>query len=400
VLNACAGQGDVYCERATAADVPAGAPTPPATVGEVSGPKLVRASEVEPQNITWLWNEWIARGKLEILAGQPGTGKSTVTCNLVAIVSSGGKWPDGTQCESAGNVLIWSGEDDAADTIIPRLIAAGANLERVYLIHGARTPDGKGYLPFDPSRDVAQLRGEIERIGGAVLVIVDPIVSAVAGDMHKANDVRRSLQALVDFGAEFDCAIIGISHFSKGSGGNNPTERVIGSQAFGALGRIVMICAKDEEGTTRVLMRSKSNIGPDFGGFKYSLDPALIQAGNPPKPIATVRITWGEPTNATARAILKSFEAEKEHESADSANGKCAESMRALLTGPDGALIEVNCREVTDVLEKAGFSERRIRTAKEKLGVTYRHGEEFPKVTYWKLPGLEPVEGFLPAPNA
>ena len=381
--------------RSTPAAAADGVSLPPNVPPDtVAGPSLLSASRVEPQGVNWLWDEWLALGKFHIFAGEPGTAKSTITFSLGATVSTGGKWPDGSKCTSAGNVLIWSGEDDPADTIIPRLIAAGANLERVHLVYGASSPDGKTYLPFDPSRDVPQLRAEITRIGGVALLIIDPIVSAVAGDMHKANDVRRGLQALVDFGAEFDCAIIGISHFSKGSGGNNPTERVIGSQAFGALARVVIVCAKNEDNTLRVMMRTKSNIGPDLGGFKYKLELLTLPATETRAAIATVRITWDGSIAGAARAVLKSLEPAKEHEGGE--RGECMAAMRDLLTGPDGRPIEVDCREVQTKLEDAGYSEKRIRTAKERLGVTFRH-EGFPKVTYWKLQPttLEPSPGFL-----
>src|SRR5690606_21020435 len=140
--------------------------------------------------------------KLAILAGVGGTGKTTVAMSMAAIVSTAGRWPDGTPCRDHGSVLIWSSEDDPADTIIPRLMAAGADLSRVHIIRGAVTPDGEA-LPFDPARDIPMLRRKIAVTGGASLLIVDPIVSAVSGDMHKANDVRKSLQELVDFAAAF-----------------------------------------------------------------------------------------------------------------------------------------------------------------------------------------------------
>ena len=87
---------------------------------------ISRGSSLTPAPVRWLWKHWLARGKLHILAGPPGQGKTTIAMLLAATVSTGGMWPDGTQCEP-GNVLIWSGEDDPADTLLPRLIAAGAD---------------------------------------------------------------------------------------------------------------------------------------------------------------------------------------------------------------------------------------------------------------------------------
>lgn len=163
---------------------------------------------------------------------------------------------------------MWSGEDDPADTLLPRLLAMGAEPARVYFVTGARI--GNELQSFDPARDMAQLLVEAERIGNVRLLIVDPVVSAVAGDSHKNTEVRRALQPLVDLGASLGATVLGISHFSKGSAGRDPTERVVGSMAFGAVARVVLCAAKvkrrEDKGDRRILVRSKSNIGPDEGG--------------------------------------------------------------------------------------------------------------------------------------
>jgi putative DNA primase/helicase len=85
------------------------------------------------------------------------------------------------------------------------------------------------------------------------MMIVDPIVSAISGDAHRANDVRRNLQALVDMAGSYGCAVLGISHFAKGTKGTSPAERVIGSQAFVALARMVLVAGKDEAAERRIL---------------------------------------------------------------------------------------------------------------------------------------------------
>jgi AAA domain len=96
----------------------------------------------------------------------------------------------------ASNVLIWSSEDDPADTIKPRLMAVSADERRYGVIQGVTDEHGLS-CPFDAKRDMHDLRETLQCIGGISLLIIDPIVSAVSGDMHKANDVRRSLQAIV-----------------------------------------------------------------------------------------------------------------------------------------------------------------------------------------------------------
>jgi putative DNA primase/helicase len=171
------------------------------------GIMLSRASAIQPVAIRWLWQDWLPEGKLSLLAGSPGTGKTTLAVAMAAIVSAGGVWPDGPRCASKGNVLFWSGEDDVADTLVPRLMAAGADLERVYFVRSRIDENGE-VQPFDPAFDIPLLGERIEAMGGASLLIVDPIVSAVSGDAHRANDVRRDLQALVDMAARYGCAVL------------------------------------------------------------------------------------------------------------------------------------------------------------------------------------------------
>jgi putative DNA primase/helicase len=369
------------CERGLVPMVPA----IPTSVATTSGVKLISAATIKPRAIDWLWDAHLARGKLSILAGVPGTGKSTVAFNLAAIVSIGGAWPDGSRCPGAGNVLMWSGEDDPTDTIVPRLMAAGANLSNIQIITGGKTNDGIS-LPFDPARDVPLLRNEINRIGGAVLMIIDPIISAVAGDMHKANDVRRGLQAIIDLGAEFGCAVIGISHFSKGSRGTSPQERVIGSQAFAALARLVLVCAKDEDGNTHVLMRAKSNISLDHGGFHYSIVPVTVpDPANAARPIKTTKVEWGIALDGNARDVLSDMESEPDKR--DDKTAACVEAMRPILCGIDGRPVEVSSTVVQDKLSAAGHSEKVIGTARARLLVNVRiEGFGKDRKSYWSLP--------------
>ena len=129
---------------------------------------LVQCSTIEAKPITWLWNGFIPQGKLTLLAGAGGTGKSTLAFNFAATVSNAGTWPDGSRCDDAANVLVWSSEDDAADTITPRLMAVGANLSRCGIISGAIDENGMR-CPFDAARDMEQLREATQQIGGGIV---------------------------------------------------------------------------------------------------------------------------------------------------------------------------------------------------------------------------------------
>lgn len=270
------------------------------------GVELVRASDLKMSATDWLWPQWLAAGKLHILAGPPGTGKTTIASAIGSVVSNGGKWPDGTLCRRPGHVLVWSGEDDPADTLVPRFLAAGAMLDRIHFVSESRL-SGLA-TPFDPARDMALLERTALELGNVRLLIVDPIVSAVAGDAHRNNEVRRSLAPVVDFAHATGAAVIGITHFNKGGIGADPLGRVNGSIAYGALARLVWGVAKresngDSEGQ-RVMVRVKSNLGPDDGGFGYHIDYAELGGG-----VVGSRIVWGAPLSGSAREILGDAEA-------------------------------------------------------------------------------------------
>jgi hypothetical protein len=114
------------------------------------------AADVKPQPVTWLWPDWLPAGKLTVLAGAAGTGKTTLALNLAAVVSRGGAWPDGSACEHPGQVLVWSSEDDVSDTLVPRLMAAGADLSKIHFVRNVAKTDGE-LVPFDPARDMPLL---------------------------------------------------------------------------------------------------------------------------------------------------------------------------------------------------------------------------------------------------
>lgn len=314
-------------------------------------------SNIKPQSITWLWDGWLPAGKLTILAGTAGTGKTTLALGLAATLTSGGMWPDHNRCKERGNVLIWSSEDNPDDTLVPRLIASGAVMSRCHFIEGI-TQNGEK-MPFDPSQDISELHKAVERIGGVSLLIIDPIVSAVAGDMHRANDVRRSLQAVVDFAEAHKCAVIGITHFAKGGNGKSPQDRVIGSQAFGALARMVLVAAKEEEGERRVLARAKSNIAPDTGGVAYGLSITTIEGG-----IEATHVVWEGIIEGTAREILGEVEHD-ESEHGDNQNELGSMLMDLLKDNGGKMAAKMIKAEVSD----AGYSWTAANRAKSKLGI-------------------------------
>jgi putative DNA primase/helicase len=339
---------------------------------------LIRASDVTPEPITWLWNGWLAAGKMHVFGGAPGTGKTTISMGLAATVTTGGRWPDGTR-SIAGNVVIWSGEDDPADTLIPRLELSGADLSRVYFIADIR--EGNERRSFDPARDMEPLRRKLAEIGGVRLLIVDPVVSAIAGDSHKNAEVRRGLQPLADLAASMRCALLGITHFSKGTGGRDPVERLTGSLAFGALARVVLVAAKhQEEGddgrTVRLFCRAKSNIGPDHGGFEYDLHQAELKMH---PGIFASAVQWGEAVEGAARELLATADATGD----DGEGGTLADAKRflsdLLADGP------MRAGEIFKDADQAGYSKRSIQRAANAIKIE-RHKDGMKGGWTWRLP--------------
>jgi len=340
------------------------------TPAMADGVVLTNGADLAPQPVSWLWRYWLALGKLHILAGAPGQGKTTIAIDMAATVTSGGRWPDGSGCD-AGHVLIWSGEDDPADTLLPRLIAAGANKSRVHFVSGTRT-DGE-LRPFDPATDMAQLAELASRIRDVRLIIVDPVVSAVTGDSHKNTEVRRALQPLVDLASTIGAALVGISHFSKGGQGQDPASRVVGSIAFTAVARVVLVAAKvkNQEGQDRrILARGKSNIGPDDGGFEYAIAQVEALPG-----IQASRIAWGTPVEGSARELLTDSETDSE---ADNAQAAATSFLLEVLKGDT-----VPVKSIEAEAEEAGLAWRTIRRASDALGVRKRRGAE--NRWYWSL---------------
>lgn len=324
--------------------------------------RLIRGDAVTLEPVRWLWRGFLPAGMLTILGGAPGCGKTTIALSLAATVTRGGAWPDGSHCTRPGDVVIWSGEDAHA-VLAARLAAMSADMSRVHFIDGITGSEGEA---FDPGRDMLLLEATAERLAAPRLLILDPIVSAVTGDSHKGAEVRRSLQPVVALAQRLGCAVVGITHFSKGTAGRDPAERITGSIAFAALARLVLVAAKvkaDDGGNEprRVLVRAKSNIGPDDGGFAYSLDRVEVAPE-----VEGQRVQWLEALQGSAREVLAEAEAEPENEDGTTAAGVDG-FLRGLLA--DGPLPAKTVRADAD---GAGYAWRTVQLSATRLGVERR----------------------------
>jgi len=320
--------------------------------------RFQRGSELVMRPVPWLWNGWLVAGGLTILAGRQGMGKTNLAMALAATVTVGGCWPDGT-CAEGGNVCIWSGEDDPTYTLGPRLALSGADMDRVLFVKDVLTVGEK--RAFDPAKDMEPLRRALAEAGGCKLLIIDPIVMAVAGDSHKNAEVRRGLQPVVELASTLDCCLIGISHLTKGTEGRDPNERVTGSLAFGALARTVLMVAKskDEDGSVkRLLVRSKNNLGEDSGGFEFDIEQGEVPGA---AGVFASRVLWGDAIEGDARDLMAEGDSVPDPDGAgDEAEAFLLEVLR---DGPvPSKLIEADARG-------AGLNWRTVERKKKKMGI-------------------------------
>lgn len=324
-----------------------------------------RMSDVAAQPIKWLWPGRIARGKVTILAGHPGLGKSQVTASWAAAVTTGGCWPDGSRCEQ-GSVLMVSGEDDPADTIRPRLEAAGADLTRVHILDAIEEQTENCEIirrAFNLKSDLGLLETLLTELCDVRLLSVDPITAYLGDtDSHKNADVRALLAPLSDLAGRFGAAIVGVSHLSK-AGAQKALLRVSGSLAFVAAARAAYIVASDEDHEGRRLMLPlKNNIGPDQTGFSFRIESVTLGGG-----IDTSRIAWDSaPVTITADDVLG---AESSDSDDRSALDEAKDFLCEMLCG--GA---VEGKAIYRQADEAGHAKRTIDRAKRELGIRSTKG--------------------------
>lgn len=339
-----------------------------------------RLSDVQAKPIHWLWPGRFARGKVSMIAGHPGLGKSQVTLNMAAIVTTGLCWPDGTPSEP-GSVVLLSAEDDAADTIRPRLEAAGADLDRCYILDAIRASNDEGKVvlrPFNLERDIERLEEMLRKFGDVALVVIDPITAYMgSADSHKNSDVRALLASLGDLAARYGVAIVCVTHLNKSVNADAALMRVMGSIGFVAAARAAYLVTRDEENEEgRLFLPLKNNIGNDRNGLAFSVKVLHIL----PSRIEATFIVWeDEVVTVTADQAMASPEGNDKPSATDEATAWLREILSA---GP------MKASDVKQQALEAGISEKVLRRAQQRLGIKPRK-EGFDGGWRWSLPANE-----------
>lgn len=345
--------------------------TDPPALGVV----LKRVSDIEAQKPCWLWPGRIPLGKISLFAGDPGLGKSLVTLDIAARVTCGREWPDGKKNNQAGSAILLSAEDDPGDTIRPRLEAAGADLNKVYILQAVRRTklDGNGTLEqFSLETDLTKLQDAVASMDDVQLIVVDPI-SAYLGstDSHVNAKVRSLLAPLSALAQALRIAVLAVDHLSKS---NRPAlYRPNGSIAFTAAARAVWLFARNpDDPRQRLMLPGKMNLGPDQMGLSYTLKEE--KAG-------VVAVAWGDAVRLSADAALQPEAVDEKSERLEAMDW-----LRERLS--EGS---VSPREIKADANSAGIAWRTVRRAKDSLGVTSEK-EGFKGGWRWQLPVSEDVQ--------
>ncbi len=309
---------------------------------EEGGTEITRLSDVKPEKVKWLWRGIFPLGKLSLIIGDPNVGKSMLTADIAARVSTGNGWPTNKRRQKKGTVIFLSAEDDPADTIRPRLDAAVADASKVIALRSF----------FSLRDDLGQLEDVLESEKDVRCVIIDPISAYLSGvDSHKNAEVRSVLAPLANLAQRYRVAVICVSHLNKQTGGT-AMYRAIGSLALVAAARAVFAVVKERGSDRRLFLPVKGNLGPEPVGHAYRIVPDGIAA----------RIEWELGTvNANIDDLLQEEDREDHREERNEAK----QWLRDMLASG-----EVMSNELKKQAKEDDIKWRTIERAKKELGVT------------------------------
>jgi len=312
--------------------------------------KLIHMSEIESEEVSWLWYPFIPYGKLTIVQGDPGDGKTTFVLNVAAKLSKGEALDEAMKCEEPIHIIYQTAEDGLADTVKPRLEKAGADCTRISVIDES-----------DKSLSMADERLEeaLQRTN-AKLLILDPIQAYLGGgmDMNRANEARDMTKRLGVLAEKYKCAIVLIGHMNKAAG-NKAAYRGMGSIDFYAVARSVLLVGRIEgEPELRALVQIKNNLAA-FGHSK-----AFRLSENGFDWIGDYEITADEVLGGIAPKTNKTEQAK--------------ELLREL--AKEKSVLPSN--EIIELAKQENISKRTLENAKKELGI---RAKKINSVWYWVL---------------
>lgn len=294
-------------------------------------------SSVTQRKVEWLWYPYIPYGKLTILQGDPGEGKSTFMLNVAALLTRGKNMPDGYRVSEPQRVVYQTAEDNLADTVKPRLVSAGADCNKIAYIIDEENP-----LTLEDSRIESVIKQTQAR-----LFILDPLQAYLSqdSDMFSAGKMRGQLKQIADIAAKYNCAVVIIGHMNKSSGEKN-LYRGLGSIDIAAIARSVLMISKDKsDPSIRYMFPVKSSLAPEGCAIGFSLN---RKSG----------LTWlGQRTIDTSQL--------RDYETVESKKSLAARVIVEILNEQD-----TYSADIVKKLKTLGISERTIQTVKKELGIT------------------------------
>lgn len=308
--------------------------------------KLIQMSNVEVEDIKWVWYPYIPYGKITVVQGDPGEGKTTFVLALIALLTQGKPLPEEETGAAPINVIYQTAEDGLADTIKPRLLSVGADCERVLVID-----ENEVELTLSDER----LEQAIKKTDAKVIVL-DPIQAYLGGDvdMHRANEIRPIMKRLALLAERTGCAVILIGHMNK-MGGAKSAYRGLGSIDIRAAVRSVLVVGRvKDEPTLRIVAHDKSNLAPEGKSIAFELAPDTGFAWK-----GYCETTVDELLCGNGSLISKTAQAEK--------------LLKDLLS--EGEMLS---EEITNQAKEFDISNRTLKIAKQNIGVkSFRKGDKW-----------------------
>jgi hypothetical protein len=341
-------------------------------LGKFAAPAV--ASGIKPVTIDWLWRGFLPLGALCLLYGEEGGGKSALTALLAAHVTRGTL--PGSLAGSPASVEFVPFEDDPASVVVPRLLAAGADLSRVY-IHGEDSGDGLLTLPDDVERFGAALEARASK-----LVVIDPLPDALRDGLKDNNngDVRKGIIPLHRLAQELGVTFLGVAHPNKGA--TDAANKVMGSKAWRSVPRSVLIYGRDpdepEDDGKRIIAVSKANYSAKRSE-RVAIESVAVEGVAHPQPRAAFK---GESAHTDQDVILANVGRVKDDGNAGGQLGAAERLLFRLLEDGGG---EIEPRVAYKAAKAAGISERTMRRTREQIGVVVAPGRR------WKLPEGLPI---------
>ncbi len=319
---------------------------------------IVSLKDIDPEKVEWLWSNRIPLGKLTLIVGDPGDGKSYLILFIASRISTGIPWPDGLESITKGSTILLTAEDGLSDTVRIRMDAMKADVNKIHILQGIKTKKEDDLDLFSVMRHIPILERTIHQLGDVRLVILDPITAYLGQTEDNQNtSVRSALAPLAALAEREKVAIVAISHLNKDVA-KRAVYRAMGSVAFVAAARAVWAISRDDENNSRrFLTPLKTNLSVDPTSLAFSITDLGV-------------VFEPDPVNITSDEAFADRETKEQYSALEDARKWLAECLK------DKPL---SSNEIKRQAEDNGINFRTIRRAKEKMNI-----EVYQKDGHWK----------------